>query len=375
VITVASTTESPEQIKADLQNDRFHFAVTDETADVTGQPATPSTPETPKPAETTTQASPEGEAGEAGQTAAELETAPQTHEPEAVTASDAGNDKKDRAHKKLLKQIDKATKRFRTEESRAQQLAEENERLRQQLAERDKPATATPPATAAPADAPQAETAPATTALQEPVRPRQGDFADWNDYERALDKYDAELKTYLLEKATSEFRQGLQDIEARRQQAAANEFWGGVANKGRERYSDWDAVTPKPGTPEDVQYRPEVAQVIASSPLAHDLLYHLARNPIDAQYIASLEPAHAARELGRLEALLEGIPETAPAAPAAAAPARTAAPQPIARVTPASVRPAPITPVNTAGSALPPADTGRMTPREYRRWRESQRTQ
>jgi hypothetical protein len=375
LITVASTTESPEQIRADLE--QSGFAITDETSDVTGQTveSARSTPAAPKPRSAET----EVQTGEPGETAAELETASHTDETNAAAATQAADkNKQDRTQKKLLKSIDRATKRWRTEESRAAQLAAENEELRRQIAERNAgnqaPAGQT---TAQPATETALETPPtqAASEMAEPVLPRQGDYADWSQYEEALDKYQKDLLAYSREVAKAEVRKEREGQETARQQAEAAEHWANVAKQGRDKYADWDQVSPKPGSAEDIQFAQEVAQVVASSPVAHDLLYHLARHPEDARYLAGLPPAMATRELGRLEAYLERAETAAPAAAAAPAEPVPAAPpqaaQPIRRVPTQSARPTPISPVNPGAASTGASDPGRMTPREYREARRN----
>jgi hypothetical protein len=55
-----------------------------------------------------------------------------------------------------------------------------------------------------------------------------------------------------------------------------------------------------------------MAEVINSSPVSHELAYHLAKNTDESRRIAALPPLAAARELGRLEAKLTSGPTAKP---------------------------------------------------------------
>jgi len=368
LITVASTTESPEQIKADLVS--AGFKVNDETTDVTGKTveATPATPPTPAAETATTVATDPA----AGQTAAELETAT-NHEPE-TTEAPAGTP--DKTNKKLLKRIDKTTAKWRTEQSRREQLEAENAELRRKLAgggegvQAPKPPVepAAPETATTAAEEPAAAAAPAAQEPAPPKRPRQADYADWDEYEAALDKHEQDLIQYHRTLAQAETRKQQEAEQANKQAQQANEQWATIATEGQKRYADWDAVKPQAGSENDVQFQAELGALIQVSKIAPDILYHLAKNPADARYIAGLPVPVAARELGRLEAYLE---QNTAAPSRGAAPARSAA----APATPATARETitpkstPISPVNTGTASLGASDPGQLTPREYRRRR------
>jgi len=91
-----------------------------------------------------------------------------------------------------------------------------------------------------------------------------------------------------------------------------------------------------------------MADVLDLSEQGPQILYHLGKNPEEAMRIARLPPAHAALEIGRLEAKLS-LPQ---------AKTVTQAPPPIRPLSGGS------------GSAI--VDPDKMTTTEWRQWREEQ---
>lgn len=264
-----------------------------------------------------------------------------------------------------MKRVDKTTANWRSEESRRKQLESENDELRRKLAEANpagKPAAAateaTPPATEVPAEAAEPAATAEIQASERPKRPRQNDFADWDEYETALDKYDKDLDAYHATVAQAQ-------VQNQQQEQAQATRWNEIASEGQKRFPDWNEVRPQEGTEKDVRFAPEIASLIQVSAVAPDVLHHLALNPQDARYLANLPVPVAARELGRLEAHLERATPTNRQAAAAAPPAETAS-----REAPRT-RTAPINPANTANGAVgAPSDLAAgITPREYRRRR------
>lgn len=116
--------------------------------------------------------------------------------------------------------------------------------------------------------------------------------------------------------------------------------------KGRAKYPDFDAVVMNP----DLPITEAMLGALEGSDKAVDVAYQLGKNPEAAKQLAMLPPLVAAKELGKIEARLEG------SAPGEAEARRlTRAPEPIRPVGNAEI-------VNK--------NPERMSNEEYRRWRE-----
>lgn len=88
----------------------------------------------------------------------------------------------------------------------------------------------------------------------------------------------------------------------------------------------------------------DLSVMILESEAAHDIAYHLGKNPEVARKLSAMHPVQAARELGKLEA-------------------RLTEPKPVTKA------PDPHTPVR--GAAFASKDPGKMTGPEYQAWRAS----
>ena len=84
------------------------------------------------------------------------------------------------------------------------------------------------------------------------------------------------------------------------QRVQAQSFAQKVAEAKKE-LPDYDDVI----SDTTAQFSPEVQEAIASSPIAGHVAYELAKDPDNADYIASLPPSQAAREIGKIEARIE----------------------------------------------------------------------
>lgn len=110
--------------------------------------------------------------------------------------------------------------------------------------------------------------------------------------------------------------------------------------KVKERYPDFEAVIQQAAR----ETSPALSWMIMESDVAHDLAYHIGKNPALARTLSAMHPVEAARHLGKIEAAL-------------------AAPKPVTSA------PAPITP--NKGTASPAKDPAKMTADEYNAWRSS----
>lgn len=155
------------------------------------------------------------------------------------------------------------------------------------------------------------------------------------------DNYNSDLEYF---EALSDFKanQVRSDIAKQIQQIQGNtiaQSFQQKVNEAKKEMSDYEEVISE----SSVRFSPEIQEAIVSSPLAAHVAYALAKDPENAERIASLSPAAAAREIGRIEAKIEAekaIPKPKPAArPASSAPA------PIKPVTP-KIDPKPAAPAN-----------------------------
>lgn len=112
--------------------------------------------------------------------------------------------------------------------------------------------------------------------------------------------------------------------------------------EARERHADFDRVAFDPALPVNTA----MAEVIARSDHGPEIAYQLGRSPDLARRIAGLDPLSAARELGRLEAVLSPT----------AARKVTGAPPPIRALD---------------GAESPRRDPDAMSYEQYKRWRSA----
>lgn len=177
-------------------------------------------------------------------------------------------------------------------------------------------------------------------------KPKQADFPDYEEYQAALSAYHSivaqdrrELQT-LEEAARAEAEQAQRVQQQQKSEAAQN--WAAQREEAVQRYSDFDVTVSNPNLPISAP----LAEMIQGSDVAADVAYHLGKNPDIARDLSGLDPVSMARAFGRLEA-------------------QVSAPKP----KPVSTAPAPITPVRP--KATPVKDPEKMSPSEYRAWRDS----
>lgn len=178
--------------------------------------------------------------------------------------------------------------------------------------------------------------------------PREEDFPDPLEFAAASALFKQSKKAAQREtsEAEEEYRQHeerLKAIEAQTRQERLSEFQSQTA-EARTRYADFDQVIAV-ATRADI-VAPHVADLVLESDRSADIAYHLGKNQALARQLSQMPPLAAARELGRIEAQLS-FPQ-----------ARTA-----------TNAPPPITPVKASGTAT--KDPTKMTPSEYRAWREN----
>lgn len=216
---------------------------------------------------------------ENGKPDADNQDAPETKEEgdEALPneASDSGEDAEGSAPKKKSNRVS-AKERIQQLTKQRRELEAENERLRKE----------------------------AETPLE---KPKREDFDDDEDYQDARSVYRAKL-------ARTDDKQA----EAKQAQAKAQEAkvqaWQAQQEDARERYPDFEAVV----YAQNVPFTPEVVDDLLESDMAADVAYVLAKDIPRAQKLAAMTPVQRGREIGRIEAEIEGVaskPKTISKAP------------------------------------------------------------
>lgn len=153
-------------------------------------------------------------------------------------------------------------------------------------AERDRAVPRPEPARQAPAPMPTGD-----------ERPRESDFTDYAEFTAAVGQWSAR-------QAIREFQEGLQQRaeqeqrtqwETQRQQSFAERL-----ADARQRIPQFDSLVNR----EDIELSPPMIDAIKDSPVAPDLMVHLAQHPDEAQRIYALHPVLAFGEMKALEGRL-----------------------------------------------------------------------
>lgn len=127
-------------------------------------------------------------------------------------------------------------------------------------------------------------------ARQQPTDLSPEQFETYEDYADAL----AERKAEEL----------LARREAERQQRALLDAYHDREEAARDKYDDFEMVAYNPELP----VTEAMARAIQASEVGPDVLYHLGSNPKEAARISRLDPILQAREIGKIEAQLDGAP-------------------------------------------------------------------
>ncbi len=217
-------------------------------------------------------------------------------------SQDGASESEDEGEKPKAKPQSRAQKRIR-------QLTRERDKANQALAQRE----AELAAFARMAEQQnQAKPAPAAQPSED-APPKQEDFDDYAKYVAALAAHASQEQVKKLLKEQSEAAAKAQE-QTKAQQAESQkvEAVHAMFDKGREAYDDFDEVAADDGLPIS---RP-MADAISEGENGHAVLYHLGKNPDEAQRIYSLSPIAQIREVAMLEARLspEGKAKPKPAA-------------------------------------------------------------
>lgn len=137
------------------------------------------------------------------------------------------------------------------------------------------------------------------------AEPSENDFPDpielsaaraiWKADKRRVERFVQEAET-----EAAEARKQASAIDQKERQALRVSFEAQVED-AKSRYADYDAVARAP----DVPVSDAMADLIITSDVGPDVLYHLGQNKAIAAQIAKLSPVEAARAIGRIEASLQ----------------------------------------------------------------------
>lgn len=196
------------------------------------------------------------------------------------------------------------------------------------------------------ADAAERELARLKGVVSQP--PKLEDFDNHDEYLAELSAYKAEQRmtgrqVQEAERAAEESKKQAQALHQRRMEEAAQN-WAAQTDDARTRYADFDAVVSAP----DVPISPDMAQLIKLSDNGADVAYHLGMNKELARELAQMpapELVGAMRMLERTVTAQTPKPRTT-----------TNAPDPVKPL---------------KGGAAAVKDPSKMSPAEYRAWRES----
>ena len=182
-------------------------------------------------------------------------------------------------------------------------------------------------------------------AVKELPKPKQADFKDYDEYTAALSAFHSvqAMDTREMRRLEAEAKQHFESVEAVKKQQTQEDAqnWVSQMEEARGRYTDFDAVAL---SEDNVISRAMAAQIVQSDHAA-DIAYHLGKNPDLGKQMATMTEVQMARAIGRLEAQISAPkPKTV-----------TTAPDPIAPL---------------RGKATASKDPDKMTPAEYRDWRE-----
>lgn len=178
---------------------------------------------------------------------------------------------------------------------------------------------------------------------QEPEKPTPDKYTDYGEYVEALTDFKA---AQAAEKAAARL---LSDRAQASQRETVQSTWQERAADVRAKIADFDDVVGQADTPA----ARHVQETLLESDKGPELLYHLAKNPDVLLRLNTMSERQAARELGKIEALLAATTVTAPAK-------LTQAPKP------ASVS-------QPIGSAATSKDPSKMSVEEYMAFRKGQK--
>lgn len=190
------------------------------------------------------------------------------------------------------------------------------------------------------------------------AKPKRDDFPDEDAYIEALVDWKAEEKIRAAQNKTEEA------TKKEKEKSEIQEVYqtvDSVVEKGREVYEDFDKVV----FDENLVISAQTMETILQSEQAMEIFYFLGKNPDLAADISKMAPSRIGIEIGKIEVKLtakeevNGKEEGKPPA------------QPASEKKVVSKAPAPIEPPKETGAIE--KDPNKMSPREYRAWREGKK--
>lgn len=328
-ITIFSTTDSPEEMKAALGGDPGTIAEdksaselpTPETVPGEGESSPPDEVKevSETPVETPTSEEPPEEPAPEVEGEGEVEVPETPAEEASGTPQEPLPPQKPKRKSKLQKRIDDLTREKYEAEAKANALEDENKALK------EKPAPEPEPTPQAPTPPPEAE----------PPRPKAGDYGTTEEFLEAISehnegrmqrmetRYKAEQEA-AIQKLQSDAAQRDQDreVEARRQ--TRKEVWDKSEATARAKYEDYAEVTKS-----EIRVSKDVSELILASDHGAELVYYMGSNPVEAARISAIRDRDAvALEIGGLIHTLRA-PAAAPAKVPIQPPKKTNAPAPL----------------------------------------------
>ena len=252
-------------------------------------------------------------------------------------------------------------RRGRSYKERASQLAREKaaekgraDALEQRLIQLEQSQRQAPPVNTT-EDVPQ-ERSPQEVAppegVEQPVsgKPNQESFDTYEDFQDALIQWNVDQRIQVVEtdrRASIEREQGQKNYDTA--VAAHYERIDAYREVGP---SDFDSVI---RSGQDLPLTAPMRDTVLSSESGPALMYHLSKNPEECDRIANMHPMAQIKELGRLEARIEGVTQAGP----------SSSPEPVTRA------PRPIKPVG-GGATTPTVKLDDLPYQEFKAAREKQ---
>lgn len=157
------------------------------------------------------------------------------------------------------------------------------------------------------------------TAIEKEIgpAPKEEDFKDWNDFDRAQRRYDVKLavaEQRIADREAASASRKAEEQAATRE--AAIEAFQERLDETRGKIPDFDKAL---AAAKDREVKPHVTELVIESEKGGLLAYYLAKNPDVLTKLNGMSERDATKEVGRLEARLTlAKPKTATAAPAPA---------------------------------------------------------
>ena len=148
----------------------------------------------------------------------------------------------------------------------------------------------------------RAKVNPQEHGAQELKKPNPEDFTDWQKYEDAKEQY---LEDRATAKALEKLKAELQEKEGKKEVEVKLKTFNERQEEARKIHEDYDDALAEF---DDIPVNPAIHQAMLESDVGAEIAYHLAKNPelFEKLNDPKLSVITLGRELGKIEALLEG---------------------------------------------------------------------